>query len=466
MRREVERVETRGGGGSLTHECRQIHLQAREAKTAEQLGVGRAGRARQPGVGEQAGRHVGLRSHRRAAQREGVVARHARCLHPSRCGVEAMFHHYVRGGDPLGLDPAGHVDARLGHAVACGRRHIQRHQELAVAHARLAAQCGAVPRREQHCAGSAGATPAETIGVAGKERAAQCFFRGFFRGLLGGLLRGDVRRVLRGVPRCLPRRGWIGRAGRAREPGQLVGQTSHVWRLLREAIDVTEQVAVGGSTGGGTGPGRWPRAAPALGEQRARRRHVRRARALDEHAGQAHVHGHPLQAPSQRGDDRGVVKPGHRAQAAEQRECGRHGIGRRRFEPVEGLRPRAPRQHVEHGSGQIDAVDVGLACGAQAIVRMPQAAHDARPEPGGPTGSLIRRVERDAFGHQRIEAPVGVVARDLHEAGVDHRRHAGHGERRLGQVRGENHAPGRRGPHGRVLGRAVERSVQRHDLHR
>ena len=76
---------------------------------------------------------------------------------------------------------------------------------------------------------------------------------------------------------------------------------------------------------------------------------------------------------------------------------------------------------------------------SQPIARVPQPP--ARPGPSAPRG---RRADppRPAVirSSTRHRSPVGVVARDLLQPGVDDGGHAGHGQRRLGDVRGENHA--------------------------
>ncbi len=106
----------------------------------------------------------------------------------------------------------------------------------------------------------------------------------------------------------------------------------------------------------------------------------------------------------------------------------------------------------------------GSRAGRNRIRRAPQPPRHARAEPGGAAGTLIGRVERDPLGDEHVESARRVVASDLDEPRIHHGRHAGYRERRLGDVGGQNHAPRRCRPHRRVLGGAVERAVQGHDL--
>ena len=134
------------------------------------------------------------------------------------------------------------------------------------------------------------------------------------------------------------------------------------------------------------------------------------------------------------------------------------------------VRVRAPRQDRQQRRGQIDAMNLGFAMRPQPIARVPQSADDAGPEPRGAAGPLIGAVERDSLGRQRIDAAFGIVARDLLQAGVDHRRDAGDGQRRLGDVGRRRslarRAAVRRGAKRGILTGGVERAVQRHEHRR
>ena len=83
----------------------------------------------------------------------------------------------------------------------------------------------------------------------------------------------------------------------------------------------------------------------------------------------------------------------------------------------------------------------------------------------GPAGALIGRVLRDALGLEAVDRALGVVARDLVQAGVDDARHVRHGQRRLGEIGRENDAPAAGRPQRGVLLVGVEAAVQRHDRH-
>ena len=64
-----------------------------------------------------------------------------------------------------------------------------------------------------------------------------------------------------------------------------------------------------------------------------------------------------------------------------------------------------------------------------------------------------------------VDAAIGVVARDLLQSGVDHRRHAGHRQRRLRDVGGDDDSPSSEvAESARILRGRVERSVQRNKL--
>ena len=60
------------------------------------------------------------------------------------------------------------------------------------------------------------------------------------------------------------------------------------------------------------------------------------------------------------------------------------------------------------------------------------------PEPRGPAGALIGAVERDALGRQRIDAAIRIVARDLLQSGIDHRRYAVDRQRCFRDVGGDD----------------------------
>ena len=79
-------------------------------------------------------------------------------------------------------------------------------------------------------------------------------------------------------------------------------------------------------------------------------------------------------------------------------------FSRGRLEPLERPRVAAPRDDVERRARQIDAVNLRLAVGAQAVARIPQPAHDARREAPRAAGALIGGVRGDALA-SRLSMP-------------------------------------------------------------
>ena len=152
------------------------------------------------------------------------------------------------------------------------------------------------------------------------------------------------------------------------------------------------------------------------------------------------------------------------AETAKQRQCRVERVLARPLEPLQRARIAAPGDHVQRRARQVDAMDLRLAVRAQPIARVPQPPHDARRQPPGAARPLVRGVPGDALGLEAVDAAFRVVARDLLQPGVDHRGHAGHGQRRLGDVRGDDDAAAQRRAQGQVLLVGVERSVQRDDL--
>ena len=74
----------------------------------------------------------------------------------------------------------------------------------------------------------------------------------------------------------------------------------------------------------------------------------------------------------------------------------------------------APRQHVKQRAGEIDARDVRLAVLAQAVARIPEPAHDARPKSRGTSRALVGRVARHALEREAVDTACRIVARHLH----------------------------------------------------
>ena len=109
-------------------------------------------------------------------------------------------------------------------------------------------------------------------------------------------------------------------------------------------------------------------------------------------------------------------------------------------------------------------MNLGLAVRAQPVGPIPEPPHASWTETPGAAGALVRRVQGDPFELERVDPAIGIEARDLLKAGVDDGRHAGNGERRLGDVRGKNDArPGPAGNRAVLLVRR-KRAVQRQDV--
>ncbi len=197
-----------------------------------------------------------------------------------------------------------------------------------------------------------------------------------------------------------------------------------------------------------------------LGQDGAGPRRQPRAIGGEQDPSQSRVQRQPLQLPTQVGQPLRVDG----SDPAEQSEGRFDRFGRRRIEPLQRAGIGAPGEHVEHDARQIDAVELGVAVGLQPIAFVPQAARVSGFQAPGAARALVGRVLRDAFGIQAVDRPIGIVPGHLVQAGVDDGRHAGHCQRRLGDVRRQDDAPVRHGADRLVLFRRVERAVQRHDL--
>ena len=114
---------------------------------------------------------------------------------------------------------------------------------------------------------------------------------------------------------------------------------------------------------------------------RARRRGLGRAATVYQDAREPRMEGNALQLPAERRDAGACVITIDRAEAAQQTECRVNAIGRRRFEPVERQRIGAPCEQIEDRAREIDASDFGFTMRPQPIARIPQPAHEARPQP-------------------------------------------------------------------------------------
>ena len=309
--------------------------------------------------------------------------------------------------DPLRLDAAGDAHQGVGIARACRRLHVEGNQELAVADAALTPEDGAGPGRQHQRRALGLAAPGQPIGVADEQRPPEVRFGEA----------GARRRARRGGGE--PRRQVL----------DLARHLVHVRRQGRPRVQRPQEVARRRLAAG--------RRQLALREDRAGPRRIAGAARLDQDAGQPRRQRQGLHPPAERRQCAAV----ERAEALQQPAGGGHGLRRRRLEPRERVGIGPPRRQIEQRSGQIDARDVRLAMGTQPVARVPQPAGPSRTEAGGATGPLVGAGLGHALGVQRVEGPRRIVAGDLVQPGVHDRVDAGHGERRLGDVGGEDHAP-------------------------
>ena len=298
--------------------------------------------------------------------------------------------------------------SRLRVVAAAPGLHVHRDDELGVADAAFAPEHGAVAGREQEARRPRRPPPRHAIRIAGEDRppkprrspqAPSCPCR---------------RRVLR-LLRDLRRRGHVAHVRRQRP--LVVYRRQQIARRRRRMR-------------------RQRRGAPRAARRRARpvaRRRPRRACAPGAGAAAA--------ASSAR---RARVTPlvANRAERLQQRErrvraarptgarTTRTSAGRR---PTRGSSSTASREIRRDGS---------RARRAAAADRASSHSRSTRPGPSaaGAARALRRRIGRHALELERVDAAILVVARDLVQAGVDDRGDARHGQRRLRDVGGENHA--------------------------
>jgi hypothetical protein len=107
------------------------------------------------------------------------------------------------------------------------------------------------------------------------------------------------------------------------------------------------------------------------------------------------------------------------AKPLQQTQCGIDPIGRRHFEPLKRSRIGAPREQVEYWTGKIDPRDLWLAMRAKSRTGIPESSNDAGPEPRRTACALVRRIHRDAFEREPVDATLCVVTRDFHQPCID-----------------------------------------------
>ena len=125
--------------------------------------------------------------------------------------------------------------------------------------------------------------------------------------------------------------------------------------------------------------------------------------------------------------------------------------------PTRGCRARRPTRSTRWISGS--------PCGRRRSARVPQAAHAARTR-GARRARRAASAESAGMRSSSSESmpAIRIVARDLVEAGVDDGRDAGHRQRRLGDVGGEDHAAAVDASADRrvlLVGRAASRAAAR-----
>ena len=183
----------------------------------------------------------------------------------------------------------------------------------------------------------------------------------------------------------------------------------------------------------------------ALREQRARLRNLAGAAGGDEHSRQPRMQRQAAHLLADRRQARGVIagwlgldplriadaNRGRAVPAASSRRRAPRRAAARTIRACAGRRPTRGRR----GQRSIDRCGGSpVRDGPQPIARIPQPPDDARRNASGAAGPLVGGIGGNALGLQAVDAALGVVARDLVQAGIDDRRDARNGERRLGDV--------------------------------
>ena len=163
-----------------------------------------------------------------------------------------------------------------------------------------------------------------------------------------------------------------------------------------------------------------------------------------------------------------VRAPGaQRAQLLEQLDAGAHValVGRvDEREPADVA--EAQRRHLEDHAGQVGAEDlrVGELRSGEVVLLGVQPDRDAVGHASAASGPLVGRGLADRLDREPLHLGAQRVARDAGDAGVDDVADARHGQRGLGDVRGQHHpAPGVLREHPVLLGRGEPRE-QRQDV--
>src|SRR5688500_9224289 len=109
-------------------------------------------------------------------------------------------------------------------------------------------------------------------------------------------------------------------------------------------------------------------------------------------------------------------------------------------------------------------MNLRLAMRAQPVGAIPQPAYASGAETAGAAGTLIGGVRRNALQLERVDAAIGVVARDLLPAAVDDASDVWHRQRRFRDVGGEDDSRPAARCHHAILIVPRERSMQRQDV--
>ncbi len=116
--------------------------------------------------------------------------------------------------------------------------------------------------------------------------------------------------------------------------------------------------------------------------------------------------------------------------------------------------------------GQVAAEDFGRGKPVAGVVvfLVVEADADAGPDPPAAAGTLVGGGLGDGLNGEPLGLRSGRVAADAGCAGIDHVADAGHGERRLGHVGGNDDSPGAAGMEDPLLLRGRQPGVEREDL--
>ena len=192
------------------------------------------------------------------------------------------------------------------------------------------------------------------------------------------------------------------------------------------------------------------------------------AAALDNHAGQARVHGEGRHGSADGGEGCAVVTAsslaagafGERAEFAQQVHAVVNGAGcgrlhEREARDVAGFAHHADGDHLQDDGCEVGAQNFGvgeLRARVEVFLGV-EADGDTLADAAASARTLVGAGLRDTLDGQALNLGARGVARDACGTGVDDVLDAGHGQRGFGNVRGEHDArPGTGGEHAVLLG--------------